>query len=736
MASATVAALATAGLVAVAAAPANAALPPTVASGSIEWGFKESFRNYVGGGMNTNPVGQKIVLTDPATFVGEGTAETRPYAFPVTSTRFDAATPALDSDGAVTYSFPAHYFTSTISDVRIGKVGEDFVVTADTATVATQQFGTVQPGTYEGDDTVIATIGDLAVTTDAEGAQLAGTDVTLTEAGAAVLPFYGAGAALDDISATLTLTDQVPTVTVEKTSFASDGSWQVTVRGSGFDPAAAIGSRSPLSGKEAGTYVAFGRFPTNWRPSAGVASSQRPNSNQKWAVPQESFATIGGAAAGAAILEPDGTFTVTLVVDKAAADAKSTAIVDGRYGIYTYAGSGAVTASYETYTPITFFDRADTQVFAADVEVASGVTPVVQAKVFASDLTTPSGDVVVEDGTGAALGTGTLVAGSAKVALDAALATGEHVVTVRYAGDDTRKPDSATATITVGAEPEPAGPAESEVVVFDGDAVVGTAVKLPVAVTAPGSTVAGTVSATVDGSTVVTGTLIAGRATLSLPELAVGSHAVQVEFTPADDSLAPSSSAATVTVVKGASSLDVTWPTVTHGTAASVAVAVTGPVPATGTVTLKNGSTVVSTATLGSGAATLTLPKTVAAGTRTLTVTYAGSTQLLGAATTAKVTVAKAKSATTLTLPTTVKPTAQAKAVVTVKATGVVPTGKVTVVVKQNGATKATVVATLSGGKATLTLPKLKAGTYQVVVTYGGSGDVTSSKATAKLRVA
>lgn len=55
------------------------------------------------------------------------------------------------------------------------------------------------------------------------------------------------------------------------------------------------GTRPPLSGSFSGAYVVFGKFATDWKPSAGVPSSARAVIAQKWAVPAASMSTIGGA---------------------------------------------------------------------------------------------------------------------------------------------------------------------------------------------------------------------------------------------------------------------------------------------------------------------------------------------------------------------------------------------------------------------------------------------------------
>lgn len=147
-----------------------------------------------------------------------------------------------------------------------------------------------------------------------------------------------------------------PSVTVSDTSVSSEGSTTVTVQGRNFDPSLAIGvpGRGPLGGKQSGAYVVFGKFAEVWQPSKSAGGSTRVNSSQKWAVPAESVGTIGGAANGAIVLEPDGSFTAELAVEKSAIDAKATASTLVNYGVYTYAGGGAVQPKYETYTPIAF----------------------------------------------------------------------------------------------------------------------------------------------------------------------------------------------------------------------------------------------------------------------------------------------------------------------------------------------------------------------------------------------
>lgn len=172
-----------------------------------------------------------------------------------------------------------------------------------------------------------------------------------------------------------TTSDPKPKVTVSAQTVSANGSTTVTVSGSGFDPSAAIGTRPPLSGKSGGVYVVFGKFSEVWKPSAGAPASSRygvsaAQGGQKWAVPADSIATVGGDSAGAIELTPEGTFTATIQVSKAEADAATTQtdfrgnvvtnLTAANYGIYTYPGSGATQPLFETYTPISFAGGGNT----------------------------------------------------------------------------------------------------------------------------------------------------------------------------------------------------------------------------------------------------------------------------------------------------------------------------------------------------------------------------------------
>lgn len=295
-----------------------------------------------------------------------------------------------------------------------------------------------------------------------------------SQAGGSVLPhFYSTGCGgMQDNKPPLPLdvrftTAAAPSVTVSEVALSTDGSADVTVTGTNFDPSLAEATRAPICtagppapcGKPGGTYIAFGKFAADWRPSKGVSSSARKTipsdaTSVKWAVPQASLAGIGGPGAGGVVLSPEGGFTATLTIDKSALDAVATASNLVNYGIYTYPGSGAVSAAYETYTPLTFSapgpDATTTSVSGVAASSAYGAKRTASVTVAGPDSgDVPTGDVTAKVGT-KTVGTGTLdSSGVASVALSRTLDVGTNTVVYTYAGDAAFASSSTSTSVKV-----------------------------------------------------------------------------------------------------------------------------------------------------------------------------------------------------------------------------------------------------------------------------------------------
>lgn len=155
------------------------------------------------------------------------------------------------------------------------------------------------------------------------------------------------------------------TVTISKNTDLNGGGETITINGSGFLANGNLtnGTRQPLANAFGGVYVTFGKFQDLWKPSESAPSGNRLASmsdaeRTKWLLPSATATMFGGAAAGAFELPVNGDFEITLKVSKEISDSSNNLIFNeataGSYGIYTYAGSGARYAPFETFTPISF----------------------------------------------------------------------------------------------------------------------------------------------------------------------------------------------------------------------------------------------------------------------------------------------------------------------------------------------------------------------------------------------
>jgi hypothetical protein len=155
----------------------------------------------------------------------------------------------------------------------------------------------------------------------------------------------------------------------------------------------------------------------------------------------------------------------------------------------------------------------------------------------------------------------------------------------------------------------------------------------------------------------------------------------------------------------------------------------------TGKVTLTCGKYTSAATSLSAGETKITIPaNSLAASTDTLSVSYSGDAKYGPATGSAKVTVTQV--APTVTVKpghTTIANTSPLSVTVTVTSTAGTPTGTVTLTSGSYASPK----ATLSGGKATISIPagKLKAGTDTLTAKYEGGGDFKAATGSAKVKV-
>ena len=444
----------------------------------------------------------------------------------------------------------------------------------------------------------------------------------------------------------------------------------------------------------------------------------------------------------ASVTSPGGVPTGSVTFMDGATTLGTAALVNGSASISVStltAGSHPLTAIYaETATFFGSTSAVVTQVvnIPTTTSLASAPNPSVtgQAVTLSATVTSaggiPTGTVTFRDGA-TVLGTVTLVNGSASLSIST-LAVGAHSLTAAYSGAgnflastsaavaQTVNPGSTTTTLT--STPNPSG--------------FGQAVTLSATVSAVAPAVgvpAGTVTFR-DGLTVLgTATLVNGRASLSISTLAVGSHPLTAAYGGSATFAASTSAAVNQVVNAGNSTTSLTAtpnPSIT-GQAVTLTATVSAVAPATGvptgTVTFRDGVTVLGTATLVNGSASIST-STLAVGSHPLTAAYGGSATFAAStsATVTQVVNAPGVAATTTSLTSTPNPSTTGQAVTltaTVTSAAGVPTGTVTF---RDGATVLG-TATLVNGSASISISTLAVGTHPLTAAYGGSAAFAAS---------
>ncbi len=346
---------------------------------------------------------------------------------------------------------------------------------------------------------------------------------------------------------------------------------------------------------------------------------------------------------------------------------------------------------------------------------------------------TPTGTITIRDGT-TTLGTAILSNGTATFTTSS-LTVGSHAITVVYGGDTNflsstsailpQSVNQATTTTSVVSSANPSGL---------GQAVTFTATVM--AVTSAAGTPTGTVTFR-DGTTTLGQALLnaSGVATFPTASLTFGAHTITAVYG-GDPSFSGSTSTALLqTVGQAASTTAVTSslnPSV-FGQPVSFTATVTPVAPATGlptgTVTFRDGPTILGTASLSNGTATFTT--TLSVGNHAITVIYSGdATFTTSTSSVLTQTVNQASSVTAVA--SSANPSGLGQAVTfraTVSATAAnlgPPTGTVTFF----DGTANLGTATLSLGTATFTTATLNVGSHALTVSYVGDANFASSTST------
>jgi alpha-tubulin suppressor-like RCC1 family protein len=397
-----------------------------------------------------------------------------------------------------------------------------------------------------------------------------------------------------------------------------------------------------------------------------------------------------------------------------------TATYSGDTDFLTSAGTKTFTVNQASSTTLVSASPASPSTFGQSVTLTATVS---------SGGGTPTGTVSFSDSVSGALGTGTLSGGVATLSTSG-LSVGAHTITATYSGSATILTSTGTRTYTVNK-------ANSTTVVAASPAspsTFGQSVTLTATVSSSGGTPGGTVtfSDSVNGS-LGTATLSGGVATLSTTALQVGAHTIMAVYS-GSASFATSSATRAYTVNKAASTTVVTASPVSpssfnQSVTFTATVTSGGGIPS-GSVTFKDGATVLGSGTLSAGGVATLSTAVLSVSAHTITATYAGNATILTSTGTLNHTVNKAASTLAVTA-SPVSPSALGQAVTftaTVSSSGGVPGGTVNFSDDVSGALG---TATLSpGGVATLSTSALSFGAHTITATYSGNANILTATGT------
>lgn len=239
-----------------------------------------------------------------------------------------------------------------------------------------------------------------------------------------------------------------------------------------------------------------------------------------------------------------------------------------------------------------------------------------------------------------------------------------------------------------------------------------------------------------DGATVLSTTSLnsAGKATFATTKLAAGSHSITASFLGSTYFLASGPAALTQVVEKDstttlASSANPSqWG---HSITLTATVSGSGGTP-TGTVTFKNGATILGAVALSSGKATF-VTSTLTVGTHSITAVYSGDSKFVGS-TSAVLKQVVNKAGTTSKVASSMNPSNSGQTVTFTATVKSATTGTPTGTVKFMDGVTLLGSKTLAGGTAAFSTSKLAKGTHSITAVYGGSVDFNTSTLPALLQ--
>ena len=433
----------------------------------------------------------------------------------------------------------------------------------------------------------------------------------------------------------------------------------------------------------------------------------------------------GGSNPGGTVTFMDGGTTLgTATISAGVASFATSSLSSGSHSLTAvYAGdtnNNPSTSSVLTQTVNTVATATTTSLASSANPSTFGQSVTLTASVAGN---APSGAVTFMDGT-TTLGTGSISAGVATF-VTSAFTVGSHSLTAVYAGDAS----NLTSTSSAMAQAVNAAATTTALTSSANPSNFGQSVTLTATVT--GQSPGGTVTFMDGATTLGTGTINAGVATLATSALSVASHSITAVYG-GDINNAGSTSTAVAQVVNQAVSsttLASSANPATFGTSITLTATVAGNSPS-GSVTFMDGATTLGTGTVSTGVATFVAPG-LSVGSHSLTAVYGGDTNNASSASLALAQTVNA-AATTTTLASSANPATFGQSVtLSATVTGNAPSGTVTFM---DGATTLG-TGTLSAGVASFTSSTLSVASHSITAVYGGDSNNAGSTSSAVAQV-
>lgn len=430
----------------------------------------------------------------------------------------------------------------------------------------------------------------------------------------------------------------------------------------------------------------------------------------------------GGQPSGSVLVKDGSTSLGTVVVDSSG-NAALPVTVSGpgtHTLIATYAGDAFHSGSQSQPLTEAVLQPTSTTITSSTNPSIAGRSFMLTAKVVPANAVAPTGTVTFLDGT-ATLGTAPVGSSGTATYSTAALSPGQHAITAVYNGDSASQGSRSTALLQTVNDASTTTALSSSV----NPVIMGAQVTFTAQVTGQGATPTGVVTFHDGTVTLGQGALsAAGVATYSTGAILPGPHSISATYAGDADDLASTSSALSQSVLQR-SNIVVASGNNPALTADPVNLLVTvtnsGVGTPTGTITLKDGSNNIGTATLAANGTAAFATASLPAGTHSLVASYSGDPQNTNSTSAAYSEVIQLRSSTT-SLSTSLG-TAGAGQTVTliavVEATGpATPTGAV---IFTSGSTTLGAANLNSSGVAALNLTP-PVGTLNAVAVYQGDG--------------